>query len=170
MQRDGSWRWSQSHHDTPPWPPPATLFFACYLWSFENNTCYWVPAQEGRVDVVHARARYSRPVSLPDLQSKHTETSSSQRQLREILQGVLFTMFEKLKKVRNEASATSFYPFIHPVFTVVVSRLISWDPNKAAINCASMHSTGSDSVCVRVWGGVQIYFSLKLFSRADRRL
>lgn len=62
-------------------------------------------------------------------------------------------MFEKLKKVRNEASATSFYPFIHSVFTVVVSRLISQDPNKAAINCASMHSTGSYSVCV--WGGVR---------------
>lgn len=78
-------------------------------------------------------------------------------------------MFEKLKKVRNEASVTSFYPFIHPVFTVVVSRLISQDPNKAAINCASMHSTGSYSVCVGR-GGLQIYFSLKLFSRADRRL
>lgn len=70
-------------------------------------------------------------------------------------------MFEKLKKVRNEASATSFYPFIHPVFTVIVSRLISQDPNKAAINCASMHSTGSYYVCV--WGGCKSILASNCF-------
>lgn len=59
---------------------------------------------------------------------------------------VWYPAFEKLKKVRNEASSISFY-FIHPVFTVVVSRLISQNPNKAAISCASMHSLWLYTLC-----------------------
>lgn len=86
------WRWIQSHPEPTPISIPTShhpFLCLCYLWSFENNTCYWVQARLQRCDVAHARAQRRRPVSLTDPQSKHTETSSWQRQLRKTLYGIL---------------------------------------------------------------------------------